>query len=166
MNDEELTPGTVSAEEQSGQYQAEVTGEASADVEAQIAQALAQARAAWAEEEQARLAQAVAAERVRCDDLLRQNALERQLREAGLDPAFAPFLKGGPEGEDEARLALFARLVQGQVTAALAEKLRGGEPPREPVQPQGYDRDSLKRMSPREINARWEDIVAALGRDD
>ncbi len=62
-------------------------------------------------------------------------------------------------------MARFAGLVQGQVTAALAEKLRGGEPPREPVQPQGYDRASLKQMSPREINDRWEDIMAAMGRD-
>ncbi|MCD7919650.1 MAG: hypothetical protein LUG45_06175 [Clostridiales bacterium] len=161
MNEEVFTPGAA-GEAEAGTEAAEPSLQ---DMEAQIAQALAQARADWAAAEQARLEAAVAAERARCDDLLRQNALERQLREAGLDPAFAPFLKGGPQEEDEARLARFAGLVQGQVTAALAEKLRGGEPPRAPVQPQGYDRDSLKQMSPREINDRWEDIMAALGRD-
>ncbi|MCD7918148.1 MAG: hypothetical protein LUF84_06835 [Clostridiales bacterium] len=166
MKDEELTPGAAGPVEQAGPSPAEAGAEPSLrDMEAQIAQALAQAREAWAAEEQERLEAAVAAERVRCDDLLRQNALERQLREAGLDPAFAPFLKGGPEADDGARLALFAGLVQGQITAALAEKLRGGEPPRAPEPPRGYDRDSLKRMSPREINERWEDIVAALGRE-
>lgn len=161
MSEETFIPGAA-GEAEAGAEAAEPSLQ---EMEAQIAQALAQARADWAAEEQARLEAAVAAERVRCDDLLRQNALERQLREAGLDPAFAPFLKGGPQEEDEARLARFAGLVQGQVTAALAEKLRGGEPPREPVQPQGYDRASLKQMSPREINDRWEDIMAALGRD-
>lgn len=94
MNEEVFTPGAA-GETETGTEAAEPSLQ---DMEAQIAQALAQARADWAAEEQARLEAAVAAERVHCDDLLWQNALEGQLREAGLDPAFAPFLKGGPPG--------------------------------------------------------------------
>lgn len=132
------------------------------DVQAQIAAAVAEARSAWTLEQEGRLQQAVAAEQARYDALVRETKLARRLQEAGLDPAFAALVKGADEGEDEQRLAQFQTLLRTQLSTAISARMRGMEIPREPEKPQQYDRESLKGMSLREINAHWADIADAM----
>lgn len=132
------------------------------DVQAQIAAAVAEARSTWASEQEGRLQQAVAAEQARYNALVRETELARRLQEAGLDPAFAPLVKGADEGEDQERLELFQTLLRAQLSAAISARMRGMETPREPQQSPQYDRESLKGMSLREINAHWADIANAM----
>lgn len=127
-----------------------------------IAAAVAEARARWLEEQEEQVARAVAAERQRYDALTREQALGQALGEAGLNPAFAPLLRGANREEDQARLALFQTLLRAQLSDAVAQRMRGTEVPREPGKPQGYDRARLSTMSAREINEQWEAISAAI----
>lgn len=150
----EAAPGAVPAPAAEA---APGTGQAEA-----IAAAVAEARARWQAEQEEQVARAVAAERQRYDALTREQALGQALGEAGLNPAFAPLLRGENQEEDRARLALFQTLLRAQLSDAVAQRMRGAEIPREPGKPQGYDRARLSAMSAREINEQWEAISAAM----
>lgn len=128
-----------------------------------IAAAVEAARAKWQAEQAALVEEAVAAERQRYDILIREQELARQLGEAGLSPEFAPLLRGGSREEDGLRLEQFKGLLREQLSAAIAQRMRGTEAPREPAPPQGYDRARLRAMSAREINEQWEAIAQTIG---
>lgn len=148
-----------------------------------VHQALQTARANWEREQAAaqEAARSAAAETLRAEV---QASLEQQRRELearegefahrvrqvevaeglacrGLPAAFAPWLIGETEEECGQRVAEFDAAFRGAISAAVTERM-AGSPPIEPAPVPAYDRDALRGMSPREINAHWAEIQQAL----
>ncbi|GEM_PF-2378683 len=85
-----------------------------------------------------------------------------ELAERGLSEEFADFLTGEDEAESLDRVERFEALFQQSLKAEIARRMRGKGAPREPAKPKGISRESLRSMSAKEINARWEEIAGAL----
>ncbi|MBQ3089999.1 MAG: DUF4355 domain-containing protein [Oscillospiraceae bacterium] len=93
---------------------------------------------------------------------LRQVAVAQSLQQRGLDACFAPWIAGESEEEDRQRVEEFTRLFQTALSQAIAGRMRGEEPPREPEKGRELDRDRLRTMSAAEINRNWGDVSALL----
>lgn len=91
-----------------------------------------------------------------------EEQVARELKSRGLGAEFAPWLTGADEAESLDRVDRFERLFHGLLREELSRRLRGTEVPREPGRPQSYNRETLRQMSPREINAHWAEISSAL----
>lgn len=145
-----------------------------------VSQALATARANWERDRQegedrlrqaleaqleGRLTQereALAARQREFDARLRQVAVAEALQRRGLDAQFAPWITGGSEEESAQRVEAFSDLFQSALSQAVADRMRGDGPPREPDCPAELTRDVLKGMSPGEINRNWEQVSGLL----
>jgi glucose/arabinose dehydrogenase len=132
------------------------------DLQAQIQAAVAEAERQWQQEQEERLRQAVAAERGRYERLVRQVEQGRRLQAGGLDPAFAPLLLGADEQEDLQKLEDFQTLYRAQLSGAMAQLMRGVEVPEAATPTRGYDRETLRTMSPKEINDHWAEIAQTM----
>ena len=88
-----------------------------------------------------------------------QNAVKDALK--GLSPAFAPWLTGDTPEESRARVEAFDQLFRAAVSDTVSERM-GGFAPAEPVPAPAFDRERLRGMSPREINAHWAEIQDTL----
>lgn len=148
-----------------------------------VHQALQTARANWEREQAAALetARTEARESLRAevrDELdRRQRALEdregeldrrvrelevaKQLARQGLPASFAPWLTGDTGEECGRRVAEFDAAFRAAISDAVAARMAGC-PPAEPAAVPAYDRDAIRGMSPREINAHWAEIQHAL----
>lgn len=137
-----------------------------------VDKALQTARANWEREweeashrlrEQA--AQAAGAEYAGRHAALEQRERELEvashLVELGLPAAFAPWLTGGDAEESRARVDQFESAFRGAVSDSVTLRMAGFAP-QEPVQAPAYDRQTLRGMSPREINAHWAEIQHTL----
>ena len=137
-----------------------------------VDKALQTARANWErerEEESLRLRERAAAE-AGAEYAGRHAALEQrerelevatQLLELGLPTAFAPWLTGTDAGESRERVARFEGAFRGAVAESVAQRMAGFAP-QEPAQEPVYDRQTLRGMTPREINAHWAEIQHTL----
>lgn len=134
--------------------------EQAAALEEGRAQAQAQARAAAEAEYREKLAQldARAARQARRE---RQVETADRLTKLGLSPAFAPWLTGETDEESRQRVEAFEALFRGAVSDTVTERM-GGFVPAEPVPAPAFDRERLRGMSPREINAHWAEIQDTL----
>lgn len=92
---------------------------------------------------------------------VRQVEVAEGLTRRGLPAAFAPWLTGETEEECGQRVAEFDAAFRSAISAAVTERM-AGSPPAEPAAVPAYDRDALRGMSPREINAHWAEIQHAL----
>lgn len=92
---------------------------------------------------------------------------ERQMETAdrlirlGLSPQFAPWLTGESGEESARRVAGFEAAFRSAIADAVTERMAGA-PPAEPVPAPAFDRETLRGMSPREINAHWAEIQQTL----
>lgn len=134
--------------------------EQAAQLERQREEALSGARRAAEEEYQARFA-ALEAREAQQARLERQVATADQLTRLGLPAAFAPWLTGDTSEESGQRVEAFEQLFRGAVGDAVARRMEG-TPPAEPVPAPAFDRERLRGMSPREINAHWAEIQDTL----
>lgn len=134
--------------------------ERSAELERQREEALSAARKSAEEEYRARLAEldARAEEQARRE---RQVDTADRLTRLGLSPAFAPWLTGDTPEESRARVEAFDQLFRAAVSDTVSERM-GGFAPAEPVPAPAFDRERLRGMSPREINAHWAEIQDTL----
>ena len=92
---------------------------------------------------------------------MRQVEVAERLARRGLPASFAPWLTGATEEECGQRVAEFETAFRDAISAAVTERMAGC-PPTEPAAVPAYDRDALRGMSPREINAHWAEIQNAL----
>lgn len=149
-----------------------------------VGQALQTARAKW-EREQAKTlreteeaaagrAQAAAEEQVRLmkEDLearevsfqlrLRRVDTAEELHRRGLSAEFAPWLTGESKEESLQRVEEFERAFRGALSDTVTDRMRGAEIPAQPRTAPAFDRDTLRSMSPKEINAHWAEIQNTL----
>lgn len=148
-----------------------------------VDRALQTARANWEREQAAALeqrrAEDLAAARGEAESEYRQKMAEladreqrQQLRERqvetadrltslGLSPKFAPWLTGDTAEESRARVEAFDQLFRGAVSDTVTQRM-GGCVPTEPVPTPAFDRDTIRGMTPREINAHWAEIQNTL----
>lgn len=102
------------------------------------------------------------------DQRAAQQALrERQVETAdrlaslGLSPKFAPWLTGDTSEESQQRVEAFDQLFRGAVSDTVTQRMAGFVPA-EPVPAPAFDRETIRGMSPREINAHWAEIQNTL----
>lgn len=101
------------------------------------------------------------------DRAKRQALRERQVETAdrlaslGLSPRFAPWLTGDTSEESQARVEEFDQLFRGAVSDTVTGRMSGFVPA-EPVPAPAFDRETIRGMSPREINAHWAEIQNTL----
>ena len=101
------------------------------------------------------------------DRAKRQALRERQVETAdrlaslGLSPKFAPWLTGETSEESQARVEEFDQLFRGAVSETVTGRMSGFVPA-EPVPAPAFDRETIRGMSPREINAHWAEIQNTL----
>lgn len=101
------------------------------------------------------------------DRAKRQALRERQVETAdrlaslGLSPKFAPWLTGDTSEESQARVEEFDQLFRGAVSDTVTGRMSGFVPA-EPVPAPAFDRETIRGMSPREINAHWAEIQNTL----
>lgn len=101
------------------------------------------------------------------DRAKRQALRERQVETAdrlaslGLSPKFAPWLTGETSEESQARVEEFDQLFRGAVSDMVTGRMSGFVPA-EPVPAPAFDRETIRGMSPREINAHWAEIQNTL----
>lgn len=97
----------------------------------------------------------------------RQALRERQVETAdrlaslGLSPKFAPWLTGQTSEESRQRVEEFDQLFRGAVSDTVTQRMSGFVPA-EPVPAPAFDRDTIRGMTPREINAHWAEIQNTL----
>lgn len=97
----------------------------------------------------------------------RQALRERQVETAdrlaslGLSPKFAPWLTGQTSEESRQRVEEFDQLFRGAVSDTVTQRMAGFVPA-EPVPAPAFDRDTIRGMTPREINAHWAEIQNTL----
>ena len=92
---------------------------------------------------------------------MRQLSVADRLVGLGLSPKFAPWLTGEDEAASFQRVDQFDAAFRQAVDQAVAAGI-SGFPPLEPVSAPAFDRDSLRGMSPREVNAHWAEIQQTL----
>ena len=80
-----------------------------------------------------------------------------ELTRLGLPAGFAPWLTGATAEESHARVAEFERTFRDAVRDSVTARMAGAAPA-EPVPTPAFDRESLRGMSPGEINAHWAEI--------
>ena len=78
-----------------------------------------------------------------------------------LPAGFAPWLTGATAEESHARVAEFERTFRDAVRDSVTARMAGAAPA-EPVPTPVFDRESLRGMSPGEINAHWAEIQNTL----
>ena len=123
-------------------------------------QALERARGAVQAEYDARFA--ALEERVAAQDRReRQMATADELTKLGLPAGFAPWLTGATAEESSARVAEFESAFRAAVGDSVTARM-GGSAPVESVPTPAFDRESLRGMSPGEINAHWAEIQDTL----
>ncbi len=123
-------------------------------------QALAEARSAAETEFRARMEELAAHE---ADYRRRERQVEvaARLTELGLPGTFAPWLTGETAEESLDRVTAFAGAFCTAVGNGVTARL-GGVPPVEPVSAPAFDRQQIRSMTPREINAHWAEIQNTL----
>ena len=84
-----------------------------------------------------------------------------ELTRLGLPAGFAPWLTGATADESHARVAEFERTFRDAVRDSVTARMAGAAPA-EPVPTPAFDRESLRGMSPGEINAHWAEIQNTL----
>ena len=84
-----------------------------------------------------------------------------ELTRLGLPAGFAPWLTGATAEESHARVAEFERTFRDAVRDSVTARM-AGVAPAEPVPTPAFDRESLRGMSPGEINAHWAEIQNTL----
>lgn len=84
-----------------------------------------------------------------------------ELTRLGLPAGFAPWLTGATAEESHARVAEFERTFRDAVRDSVTARMAGAAPV-EPVPTPAFDRESLRGMSPGEINAHWAEIQNTL----
>lgn len=92
---------------------------------------------------------------------MRRVAVADRLVDMGLSPKFAPWLTAGTEEESFARLEAFESAFRAGVRDAVTARMAGFAPA-EPVPAPALDRETIRGMSPREINAHWAEIQHTL----
>lgn len=120
-------------------------------------------QAAMAEAEQA-FAQRTAEQNERerqLDRRVRQMEAAELLTQRGLSPKFAPWLTGSTPEESRERVDAFQAAFQAGVAETVTARMAGAAPA-EPTPSPAYDREVLRGMSPREINAHWAEIQNTL----
>lgn len=145
-----------------------------------VSQALATARANWDRERQAETERQraeleaaanreleqgradLARQQAAFDAQVRQVAVAQALQERGLDARFAPWLTGQGEEDSARRVEEFSQLFQAALSQAVTGRMRGEGAPREPEQPPELTRESLRGMSPGEINRNWRQVASLL----
>lgn len=91
-----------------------------------------------------------------------RNSVKQELSNRGFSQEFAPFLTGATEAESLDNVELFESLFRESLSKEVARRMRGGGAPREPAKARGYSRESLRGMSPKEINAHWDEISQCI----
>ena len=84
-----------------------------------------------------------------------------ELTRLGLPAGFAPWLTGATAEESHARVTEFERTFRDAVRDSVTTRMAGAAPA-EPVPTPAFDRESLRGMSPGEINAHWAEIQNTL----
>lgn len=92
---------------------------------------------------------------------VRQVEVADRLVGMGLPSAFAPWLTGDTREESFARVEAFDAAFRAGVSEAVAERMVGCVPAA-PVPAPTLDRETIRGMSPREINAHWAQIQHTL----
>lgn len=92
---------------------------------------------------------------------MRQLGVADRLVSLGLSPQFAPWLTADTEEESFARVEAFDAAFRAGVSDAVTARM-AGFPPAEPVPAPALDRETIRGMSPREINAHWAEIQHTL----
>ena len=80
----------------------------------------------------------------------------RDLQSRGMDAGFAKWLTGADAEDSAANLAAFEELWNAGINAAVTGRMRGSTPPKEPEKPT-MTRESLRGMTPQEINKAFEE---------
>lgn len=91
----------------------------------------------------------------------RQAETADRLTSLGLSPKFAPWLTGDTPEESQARVEEFDQLFRGAVSDTVTRRMEGFAPA-EPVPTPAFDRETIRGMTPREINAHWAEIQNTL----
>lgn len=92
---------------------------------------------------------------------MRQIAVADRLVGMGLPSQFAPWLTAETDEESFARLEAFDTAFRAGVSDAVTARMAGFAPA-EPVHAPALDRETIRGMSPREINAHWAEIQHTL----
>ena len=146
------------------------------ELDERVEAAVQAARADWEQEQTAMLdeqreqlrqaamneaEQAYAQRMAELDRRQRQTEVAQMLTQSGLPADFAPWLTGDTAEESQQRVTAFQAAFQAGVDSAVTARMAGAAPV-EPSRPAVYDRDNLRGMSPREINAHWAEIQNTL----
>ena len=134
--------------------------EQAAALEGARAEALAGARAEAEAEYQSRL-RALEEREGKFARRQRQSEAADRLVELGLPSKFAPWLTGDTGEESLERVAAFDAAFRSAVSDAVTARM-AGVVPAEPAASPAFDRETLRGMSPREINAHWAEIQHTL----
>ena len=87
----------------------------------------------------------------------------KELTGKGIDSALAAFVVGKDADETKKNLEAFEKSYNAAVEAAVNEKLKGGVPPKKaPANITTYTDDQLRNMTPEQINANWDAVVASM----
>lgn len=121
---------------------------------------LSQARSAAEAEYQGRMSELDVRE-ADYERRMRQLGVADRLVSLGLPSSFALWLTADTEEESMARLEAFDAAFRAGVSDAVTARM-AGDAPAEPVPAPAMDRETIRGMSPREINAHWAEIQHTL----
>ena len=89
----------------------------------------------------------------------------KELTGKGIDATLASFVVGKDADETKKNLEAFEKSYNAAVEAAVNDKLKGGVPPKKaPANTTTYTDDQLRNMTPEQINANWDAVVASMCR--
>ena len=91
-----------------------------------------------------------------------QVSVGSELQKRGLSADFAPWLTGQDADRSRENIDRFETLWNSSITAAVNARMRSDTPPRDPKVNAALDRETIRKMTPEEINKRWPEIQAAL----
>ena len=87
----------------------------------------------------------------------------KELTGKGIDATLASFVVGKDADETKKNLEAFEKSYNAAVEAAVNDKLKGGVPPKKaPANTTTYTDDQLRNMTPEQINANWDAVVASM----
>jgi hypothetical protein len=79
------------------------------------------------------------------------------LSKAGISQEWAPMIAGKSQAEMESEIASFKQLIENSKPATIGSDTNPAN-----TKPTIFTRESIKRMSPQEINTNWEAVQKAL----
>lgn len=91
-------------------------------------------------------------------------ATGNELNALNVDPSLAEFIVGKDAEDTKSRMEAFTKVFNASIERAVENKIKGGEPMKKAPHPNsGITFESIRNMTPAEINANWEEIQKILG---